>query len=668
MNKRSQFVIFKFAFSLLLISIIPMFLQEVYGDDECSATLDDFSGCYNSSGDHMTNGKDDPDEYHKALDGFFIITENADRDTDHLWYKSHYNMGVIYRHQDEFANSLNSFQESFKSSLIKNDADLWPDVNYNVGELIVNKFPKDSECVKAVTLLNIAKENRGSKNNFSLGDVDVNLNNAFRCINTEIEIIQTELKSEVNGQKKKIPYDSNVSANGIGDLPLNFQCLPASNSEFEVGMTKVKCSIKNNNGYNVTEEKIFTIYLEDITPPIPQPLPPSGDDQDKDGILDKNDVCPLVPENYNGYKDDDGCYDEPIPKCGLDQLWDGQRCVDESIEVIGEFDVKVDDSDKTTKLLVTGEIKDSKVKANEKIYFVIVNPTGTTVYGDVVKTVTVDLHGKINGIVSLPNVLPPDTYQISGTYNGKSIGSVNFTIPKNDEFSFQFIHESNLVNITAGRTAFFTVQTIGNDNSEQVHVTCDIKSLYSEECKVDPAIHEPPGEISIAIKTSKDTKVGEYSITITGNSTESDTSNSITLSSYLEKNIPPIVEAGSDQNVESGELVSLKGTVTNDNENDEVNCEWIIISGNVTLSDQNNVLSWFKAPDVSTKETLQFELRCNDGLDDDSDTVQITVTPAPDITTNGNGEPNWEMIGAIGTIIATAVAIVAIFVTRKKKD
>ena len=47
------------------------------------------------------------------------------------------------------------------------------------------------------------------------------------------------------------------------------------------------------------------------------PPPP---DSDGDGIIDKNDDCPLVKEVYNGYKDQDGCPDE-IPK---EANWDGR--------------------------------------------------------------------------------------------------------------------------------------------------------------------------------------------------------------------------------------------------------------------------------------------------------------------------------------------------------
>jgi MYXO-CTERM domain-containing protein len=40
-------------------------------------------------------------------------------------------------------------------------------------------------------------------------------------------------------------------------------------------------------------------------------LTPPPDDRDGDGILDKDDKCPDLPETFNGYKDEDGCPDDP---------------------------------------------------------------------------------------------------------------------------------------------------------------------------------------------------------------------------------------------------------------------------------------------------------------------------------------------------------------------
>lgn len=44
--------------------------------------------------------------------------------------------------------------------------------------------------------------------------------------------------------------------------------------------------------------------------PRPKPKPAPGD-RDGDGFLDPEDACPDEPENFNSYKDDDGCPDDP---------------------------------------------------------------------------------------------------------------------------------------------------------------------------------------------------------------------------------------------------------------------------------------------------------------------------------------------------------------------
>ncbi len=44
-------------------------------------------------------------------------------------------------------------------------------------------------------------------------------------------------------------------------------------------------------------------------PPVVEPPPPG--DRDGDGYLDPEDGCPELPENYNGFKDVDGCPDDP---------------------------------------------------------------------------------------------------------------------------------------------------------------------------------------------------------------------------------------------------------------------------------------------------------------------------------------------------------------------
>jgi OOP family OmpA-OmpF porin len=52
------------------------------------------------------------------------------------------------------------------------------------------------------------------------------------------------------------------------------------------------------------------VEVAQAKPPPPKPIPKPGD-KDGDGIPDNVDACPLDPENYNGYLDEDGCPDDP---------------------------------------------------------------------------------------------------------------------------------------------------------------------------------------------------------------------------------------------------------------------------------------------------------------------------------------------------------------------
>src|SRR6185503_5030934 len=47
-----------------------------------------------------------------------------------------------------------------------------------------------------------------------------------------------------------------------------------------------------------------------VEAPAPKPKPAPGD-RDGDGYIDPEDACPDEPENFNTYKDEDGCPDDP---------------------------------------------------------------------------------------------------------------------------------------------------------------------------------------------------------------------------------------------------------------------------------------------------------------------------------------------------------------------
>ncbi|TQF69807.1 glycosyl hydrolase family 18 protein [Pseudoalteromonas luteoviolacea] len=95
-------------------------------------------------------------------------------------------------------------------------------------------------------------------------------------------------------------------------------------------------------------------------------------------------------------------------------------------------------------------------------------------------------------------------------------------------------------------------------------------------------------------------------------------------------NTPPVVNAGTDQQVESGTpIVTLDGSATVDSDGDVLTYSWTQLSGpTVALSSINSAKSSFAAPTVTQVEQLVFRLTVSDNsVDTYSDTVTVTVSP-----------------------------------------
>jgi len=100
-------------------------------------------------------------------------------------------------------------------------------------------------------------------------------------------------------------------------------------------------------------------------------------------------------------------------------------------------------------------------------------------------------------------------------------------------------------------------------------------------------------------------------------------------------NTPPVADAGADQSVDEGAVVTLDGTGSSDADTDPLNYNWTQLSGPaVTLSDADTAMPSFTAPQVSSQQMLVFELTVDDGTDNASDTVTVTVN---DVSTGGGG-------------------------------
>ncbi len=91
-------------------------------------------------------------------------------------------------------------------------------------------------------------------------------------------------------------------------------------------------------------------------------------------------------------------------------------------------------------------------------------------------------------------------------------------------------------------------------------------------------------------------------------------------------NTMPVAEAGNDQEANEGDLISLYGSESYDNDGDSLTYQWTQISGpTVSLSGSTAAQPEFYAPSVGT---FTFTLVVNDGeLDSTADTVKVIVHP-----------------------------------------
>ena len=91
-------------------------------------------------------------------------------------------------------------------------------------------------------------------------------------------------------------------------------------------------------------------------------------------------------------------------------------------------------------------------------------------------------------------------------------------------------------------------------------------------------------------------------------------------------NTPPVANAGPDQSVDEGELVSLDGSESFDPDQDPLSFAWIQTEGPlIQLQDSHSETPGFTAPEVDTDAVLRFRLEVSDGIDSDEDVVEVTV-------------------------------------------
>jgi Protein of unknown function (DUF1566)/K319L-like, PKD domain len=117
-----------------------------------------------------------------------------------------------------------------------------------------------------------------------------------------------------------------------------------------------------------------------------------------------------------------------------------------------------------------------------------------------------------------------------------------------------------------------------------------------------------------------------FALTVNDGSLDSSASEvSIDLSAVF-TNLPPVANAGTDQNVAGNALVSIDGTLSQDPENAQLSFQWQQLSGPViTLSSADAAQTSFTAPEEGG--VVELSLEVHDGELSASDTLSIIVSP-----------------------------------------
>ena len=120
-----------------------------------------------------------------------------------------------------------------------------------------------------------------------------------------------------------------------------------------------------------------------------------------------------------------------------------------------------------------------------------------------------------------------------------------------------------------------------------------------------------------------------------------------------ETNVLPIANAGTDQTVTSGDIVTLDASKSSDSDGNIASYLWKQIAGpTVVLNNPNTVSPSFTAPTVTSDTKLSFDLTAKDNKDatsSKSDSVDVIVkpkAPPPPVVVNNPPIANGQLVTA----------------------
>ena len=177
-------------------------------------------------------------------------------------------------------------------------------------------------------------------------------------------------------------------------------------------------------------------------------------------------------------------------------------------------------------------------------------------------------------------VVEGDTVTLSGTATDVDTG---------DDLTYSWTHDSSLTITFANQTALLTSFTAPN----------------------------------VAANTT-------ITVTLTVNDGTVDVSGALQVTIADSPNSQPKVKAGADQEVVEGATVTLSGTATDADPEDDLTYSWTHDGAlTIAITGSGSASASFVAPNVAEDTTITVTLTVNDGTVDVSDALQVTITDSP---------------------------------------
>ena len=122
-----------------------------------------------------------------------------------------------------------------------------------------------------------------------------------------------------------------------------------------------------------------------------------------------------------------------------------------------------------------------------------------------------------------------------------------------------------------------------------------------------------------------------FTLTVDDGTTITTDSLVVTITDIPAVNSTPVVDAGDDQIVLEGSIVTLTATATDADDNQLAHTWTYHPLLNLTLTHATTTSSWFTAPDVNANTTITFTLTADDGTAEVSDSVDILIMPTQNV-------------------------------------